>query len=78
MSKGLGAPQTCVRWADGASGRENRPIPLQHYKTRFLIGEPAERGQRHESVSTYHYQPMKAMPDAGKAEVSTISTYAVV
>jgi hypothetical protein len=50
LRQSLSTPQPRIRGANRPSGRKNAPIAFQEYKTRFLIGQPTERGERYEPV----------------------------
>ena len=78
MREGLGAAEPCIGWADRTGRCENGPIAFQHHKTRLLIGQPAQRCQRHETIRTDHDQSAKAMPNTGKTELPAFGANAVV
>ncbi|HXY50178.1 MAG TPA: hypothetical protein VEI01_12060 [Terriglobales bacterium] len=78
MRQGLGTSESGVGRKDGTSRGENLAIAFKHSERCVLVCEPAQCSKRHKSVGADHNQTAKAMSDTRKAEVSAISTDAVV
>jgi hypothetical protein len=63
----LGAPQSGIGRSYWAGHGKHRAVTFEHHESSILIGQPAERGQRNESIRPNHNEAAKTMTDTGEA-----------
>jgi hypothetical protein len=62
--KGLGAPEPGIGRVDWSGCCQHGAAPVKHYEGGILVRQPAERGERYNSVGANHNQTAQAMPHA--------------
>jgi hypothetical protein len=55
MGEGLGSPESSIGRADRSGRSKHGAVTVKHDEGSALIGEPAERRKRYESISPDYY-----------------------
>src|SRR5712691_3636255 len=64
MGEGLSASQPSVGRADRTGRGEHGAVSVKHDEGGVLIGEPAERRERHHAIGSDYNETPKTMPNA--------------
>jgi hypothetical protein len=77
ISKRLGTPQSSIGRAYRAGHSKHRAVPFEHHECGVLIGEPAERCQRNETIRADYYETAKAMTNPGKTGFVALASHPI-